>query len=117
MEQDPETIETTRSQVCDRCRKLKRKCYGAGVRCNNCLMADRECTTEHLLKRKRRSKPTKLSPLEIENIRLRQRLRELEDKLTYIRTSYILSPLFLKQDEDPCFKGDLFDASLEPFHL
>lgn len=71
MEQDPETIETTRSQVCDRCRKLKRKCYGAGRRCNNCLMADHACTTEYLLKRKRRSKPTKLSPLEIENLRLR----------------------------------------------
>lgn len=92
--EDLDSYLSCRAQVCDRCSKMKRKCYGAGEKCDNCALANLECTTERSVKRKRKPKPTKLSPLEIENIKLKLRVEELEAKLEQIRKSYLLSPLY-----------------------
>lgn len=76
-----ENLLSCRSQVCDRCRKLKKKCYGTGAKCNNCLISNQECATTKTLKRKRKPKPTKLNPIEIENIKLKLKLQELQQCL------------------------------------
>lgn len=79
--------EITREQVCDRCRKLKKKCYGMSKKCNNCLIANQDCMITRTLKRKRRPKPTKLNPMEIENIKLRLQVKELQDLISKFSTN------------------------------
>lgn len=74
-----DNLHSCRTQVCDRCRKLKKKCYGTGPVCNNCLISNNECTITKTLKRRRKPKPTKLNPIEIENIKLKLRVQELEN--------------------------------------
>ncbi|KAL6949583.1 hypothetical protein ACO0OE_001676 [Hanseniaspora uvarum] len=86
-----------REFVCDRCNSLRRACFGTLSSCNNCLIANKECTLKR--PRIRKSKPRKLkavnmdvsldqsvdlsqmvplkSPDNIEN----KRLKELEDKV------------------------------------
>ncbi|CUM56761.1 unnamed protein product [Debaryomyces fabryi] len=43
-----------RIQVCDRCRALKKGCYGSGDSCINCSVANISCETTTRLKRKRK---------------------------------------------------------------
>lgn len=76
-----DNLHSCRSQVCDRCRKLKKKCYGTGPVCNNCLISNNQCTITATLKRKRKPKPTKLNPIEIENIKLKLKIQQLENAL------------------------------------
>ncbi|BAO37768.1 Zn2/Cys6 DNA-binding domain [Kluyveromyces marxianus] len=76
-----ENLHSCRAQVCDRCRKLKKKCYGTGPSCTNCLVTNNPCSVTTTLKRKRKPKPTKLSPIEVENIKLRLKLQEMENLL------------------------------------
>ncbi|CDO92801.1 unnamed protein product [Kluyveromyces dobzhanskii CBS 2104] len=76
-----ENLHSCRVQVCDRCRKLKKKCYGTGSCCVNCLVTNNPCNVTTTLKRKRKPKPTKLSPIEIENIKLKLKIQELENCL------------------------------------
>lgn len=76
-----DNLHSCRAQVCDRCRKLKKKCYGTGPSCVNCVVTNNPCTVTTTLKRKRKPKPTKLSPIEVENIKLKLRLQELENLL------------------------------------
>lgn len=103
-------LERSRAQVCDKCRKLKRRCFGTASRCTNCLLNDHECTTERLLKRKRKPNPAKLTPLEVENMELRLKLQKLEELLSNIEESYLLSPFFHQKKQGFFFKEKQSDC-------
>lgn len=108
-ENDTEELENKhyyRGQACDRCSRLKRKCRGNDNQCEGCLLSGVECTTNRCLKRKRRPKPSKLTPLEIENLRLKMRVEELEKKLRALGDSYLLSPLFRCRTNDDAAESD-----------
>lgn len=58
-----------REVVCDRCNSLRRACFGTLSSCNNCLIANKECTS--IRPRVRKSKPRKLKAVKM-NVSLDQ---------------------------------------------
>lgn len=52
-----------REFVCDRCNTLRRACFGMLSSCNNCLIANKECTLNR--PRMRKSKPRQLKVMEM----------------------------------------------------
>lgn len=66
---DPQTQKTLahlyhrREFVCDRCNTLRRACFGMLSSCNNCLIANKECTLNR--PRMRKSKPRQLKVMEM----------------------------------------------------
>lgn len=53
-----------REFVCDRCNALRRACFGTLSSCNNCLIANKECTLKR--PRIRKSKPRKLKAVNMD---------------------------------------------------
>ncbi|KAL6933607.1 uncharacterized protein HGUI_01180 [Hanseniaspora guilliermondii] len=53
-----------REVVCDRCNSLRRACFGTLSSCNNCLIANKECTSKR--PRVRKSKPRKLKAVNMD---------------------------------------------------
>lgn len=53
-----------REVVCDRCNSLRRACFGTLSSCNNCLIANKECTANR--PRVRKSKPRKLKAVKMD---------------------------------------------------
>lgn len=53
-----------REVVCDRCNSLRRACFGTLSSCNNCLIANKECTSNR--PRVRKSKPRKLKAVKMD---------------------------------------------------